>query len=198
MSSNNQIDEFFTLLNGLINPTNTNILPINNFTQYNTNIDDIDSTQITVLPNLWLLSTYGTMIEANTVTNSNNNPISNSNSNHISNSNNPIFNSNNNPISNSNNNRNSTLNGATAPILISPVLQHIQNNSEIPFLNISSPISRPEIINTINTIVDSITDILNENEENVRNKDTVITTPPFGARAPRLRQSEPMFDSLSI
>ena len=45
MSSNNQIDEFFTLLNSLretINPTSTNILPITNLTQNNTNILNID------------------------------------------------------------------------------------------------------------------------------------------------------------
>ena len=91
MSSSNQIDEFFTLLNGFretINPTNTNILPINNLTQDNTVIfnNNLESTQITVLPNLWLLSTYGPMIEANNVPrsshiNSNNNPLySNNNS----------------------------------------------------------------------------------------------------------------------
>ena len=92
-------------------------------------------------------------------------------------------------------NFNSTLIGATAPILISPVLQHIQNNSTIPFLNISST---EQVANTINTIVDSITEIINENVEPVFNKEAVITTPPFGARAPRLRQSEPMFDNLTI
>ena len=194
MSSSNQIDEFFTLLNGFretINPTNTNILPINNLTQDNTVIfnNNFDSTQITVLPNLWLLSTYGPMIEANNVPRHN-----------------PISYSNNNPISNHNyasrSNNNSTLNGATAPLLISPVLQHIQNNSTIPILNISSPITGEQVNNVFNTIVDSITNIINENNENeesvVYNKDTVITTPPFGARAPRLRNSEPMFDNLTI
>jgi hypothetical protein len=197
MSSNNQVNEFFTMLNDFretINQTSTNILPTTNSTQNNTDIfiNNLDSTQITVLPNLWLLSTYGTMIEVNTPHRQN--PISYSN-------NNPILHSNNNPISNFNNNTNlrsnfnSRLNGATAPILISPVLQNIHNNSTIPFLNISST---EQVSNAINTIVESITEIINENEEPVFNKDAVITTPPFGARAPRLRHSEPMFDSLSI
>ena len=62
-------------------------------------------------------------------------------------------------------------------------------------MNISST---EQVANTINTIVDSITEIINENVEPVFNKEAVITTPPFGARAPRLRQSEPMFDNLSI
>lgn len=187
MSSNNQIDEFFTLLNSLretINPTN--ILPTTSITQDNINIlnNDLDSTQITVLPNLWLLSTYGTMIETNTVQR----PTPSLNSN-----NNPIFYSNQNSSLRSN--FNSTLIGATAPTLISPVLQHIQNNSTIPFLNISTT---EQVANTINTIVDSITEIINENVEPVFNKEAVITTPPFGARAPRLRNSEPLFDNLTI
>jgi hypothetical protein len=186
MSSNIQIDDFFTFLNGLretINPTNTNILPTTNLTQDNSVIsnNNLDSTQITVLPNLWLLSTYGPMMEANNVPRHS----------HINSNNNHIY-----------SNNNSTFNGATAPIIISPVLQHIQNNSTIPILNISSPINSEQVNNVFNTIVDSITNIINENNENeesvVYNKDTVITTPPFGARAPRLRNSEPMFDSLTI
>jgi len=199
MSSTNQIDEFFTLLNGLretINPDNTNILPTRNSVQRNTNIlptsnsveriifnNDTDSVRITVLPNLWLLSTYGSMIGDNIIANEDYVP----NSNNISYANNHV----------SYHNSNSTLNRATAP-----VLQNIQNNSRISLLNISSPITTEQVNNTLNNIVDSITDIINENNENqesdVYNKDTVITTPPFGARAPKLKNSEPLFDSLLI
>jgi hypothetical protein len=60
------------------------------------------------------------MIESNTVQRPSPSSISN---------NNPIFYSNQNSSLRSN--INSTLIGATAPILISPVLQHIQNNSTI-------------------------------------------------------------------
>lgn len=197
MSSTNQIDEFFTLLNGLretINPDNTNILPTTNSVQRNINIfnNDTDSVRITVLPNLWLLSTYGSMIGDNIIANEN----------YVPNSNNPL--SNYNPVTNyeSYHNSNSISNRAIAPLLISPVLQNIQNNSTIPLLNISSPITSEQVNNALNNIVDSISNVLNENNENeesvVYNKDTVITTPPFGARAPKLRNSEPLFDSLLI